>query len=108
GLVEDPRSAARQPEVLAAGPVRSELETQESRLAGRLEDDRPGAVPEKDERRAVFPVENAREQVAADDERLLRQAARDHPVCLRDRVDEPGATGGEVIGGGLGRPEPVG
>src|SRR5437868_6556227 len=74
GVGEDPGAAAGQPEVLAARPVGPELEAEEALLGGRLEHDGARSVAEQDERRAVVPVEDAREEVAADDERLLREA----------------------------------
>ena len=69
-----------------------------------LEHDRAGAVAEEDERRAVLPVEDARQEVAADHERALREPAGEHPVGLRERVHEAGAAGGEVVGGRVRRP----
>ena len=73
-----------------------------------LHHDRSCAVAEEHERRAVGPVEDLREDVAADDERALREAGREHRVRLRDRVDESGAAGGEVVGGRVGHAERVG
>ena len=73
-----------------------------------LEHDRTGAVAEEDERRAVAPVEDLREHVAADDERALCQPGGEHRVRLRDRVDEACAAGREVVRGGVGHPERVG
>ena len=42
------------------------------------EHDRAGAVAEEDAGRAIGPVEDAREGLGADDQRLLRLAGRDH------------------------------
>ena len=78
------------------------------RSGDRLHDDGARAVAEEHERRAVLPVEDAREQVAADDERALREPAGEHPVRLGERVHEAGASGREVVGGRIGRTEPVG
>ena len=55
-----------------------------------------------------MPVEDLREHVAADDERVLREPGRDHRVRLRDRVHEAGAAGEQVVGGRVGHPERVG
>src|SRR5437868_15121750 len=52
-IVEMARAAAGEPEVLAAAAVRAELEAEETALRDGLDDDRAGAVPEEDERRAV-------------------------------------------------------
>ena len=68
-------------------------------LDDRLHHDRAGAVAEEHERRAVVPVEDLREQVATDDERLLGEPRRQHAVRLRDRVHEAGAAGEQVVGG---------
>ena len=108
GVLEVARAAARQPEVLAAAAVRAELEAEEAALVDRLDHDRAGAVAEEDERRAVVPVEDLREHVAADDERALREARRRPCVRLRDRVHEAGAAGEQVVGGRVGHPERVG
>src|SRR5262245_17360009 len=58
GIVERPRAAARVPEVLAAGPVRAELEAEEAARLDALEHDRAGTVAEEHERGAVVPVED--------------------------------------------------
>ena len=70
--------------MLAAGAVRAELEGEEARLLRPLEHDRAGTVAEEDDRRAVVPVEDAREDVAADDERAFRETGGEHPVRLHD------------------------
>jgi hypothetical protein len=93
GLLEVPRAAARQPQVLAAAPVRAELEPQEAAVGHRLHDDGARPVSEEDERRAIVPVEDLREEVAADDERPPREARRDHAVGLREGVHETRAAG---------------
>src|SRR3954469_10641366 len=66
-VVEHSRAAAREPEILAAGPVRAELEPEEALLGRRLEHDGARPVAEEHEGRAVVPVEDPREEVAADD-----------------------------------------
>ena len=58
--------------------------------------------------RAIRPVDDLGEHVAADDERALGETAGDHPVRLRDRVHEAGAAGREVVRGGVLRAELVG
>ena len=60
--------------------VGAELEAEEAALVDVLEHDGAGAVAEEDERRAVGPVEDLREDVAADHERALREARRDGGV----------------------------
>ena len=107
-VVELPRAAPGQQQVLAAAAVGAELEAEEAAALDRLHHDRAGAVAEEHERRAVVPVEDLREHVAADDERPLRETRREHPVGLRDRVHEAGAAGEQVVGGGVGAPERVG
>ena len=102
GVVEVTRAAARQPEVLATGAVRAELEAEEASAGDRLHHDRAGTVAEEHERRAVVPVEDLREHVAADDERAFRETAREHPVRLGDRVHEARAAGEQVVGAGVG------
>ena len=52
-----------------------------SRPLDALEQHRARTVAEEDERRAVGPVEDPREHVAADDERALREPGGDHPVA---------------------------
>ena len=102
------RAAAGQPEAVAAAAVGAELEAEEPALLDRLHHDRARAVAEEDERRAVVEVEDLREHVAADDERAAREPGGEHPVRLRDRVDEAGAPGEQVVRRGVGHPELVG
>ena len=85
----------------AAAAVGAELEAEEAAALDGLHDHRAGAVAEQDERRAVVPVEDLREDVAADHERLAREAGCEHPVGLRDRVHEAGAAGEQVVRGGI-------
>ena len=106
-VLEVPRAGARIPQVLAPAAVRAELEADEPAPLDRLHDDRTGAVPEEDERRAVLPVEDLREHVSTDHERASREPRREHPVRLGDRVDEAGAAGEKVVGGRLRHPERV-
>ena len=49
-----------------------------------------------------------RQDVSADDERVVGEAARDHRVRLHDRVDEAGTAGGQVVGGRVLRAEAIG
>src|SRR5579864_8678120 len=65
-LGEEAGAAPREVELPAAGAVGAELEAEEAALVDPLEHDRPGSIPEQDQRRAVGPVEHAREDVAAD------------------------------------------
>ena len=108
GVLEGARTAAREPEVLAAAAVGAQLEAFEPALGDPLHHDRAGSVAEEDECRTVGPVENLREHVSADNERLLRETARDHCVGLREGVDEARAAGEEVVGGRLGSRQEVG
>ena len=94
--------------MLAAAAVGAQLEAFEPALVDPLEHDRAGSVAEEDERRTVGPVEDLREHVAADDERLLREAGRDHRVRLREGVDEARAPGEEVVRSRLGRRQEIG
>ena len=94
--------------LVAAAAVRAQLEAEEAALVDALEHDRAGAVAEEHERRAVGPVEDLGEHVAADDERPLREPGRDHAVGLRERVHEARAAGEQVVGGGVGHAERVG
>ncbi len=73
--------------------------------SARLEDDCAGAVAEQDERRAVGPVEDLRENVGADHERTAREAGDDGAVALGERVHEARAAGGDVVGGGFAAAE---
>src|SRR5258706_15676535 len=56
GIIEEPRAAARQPEIPAAGAVRSELEAEKAFVGDDLEHNRAGAVTKEDERRTVVPI----------------------------------------------------
>ena len=103
-----PRAAGGQRQVGSARTVGAELEAEEAALGHTLHHNRAGAVAEEDAGRAVAPVHEFREHVAADDERLLRQPGRDHAVRLGDRVHEAGTPGGEVVGGRVPGAEPVG
>ena len=76
-------------------------------LLDRLHDDCAGAVSEEDERRAVLPVEDLREHVSSDHERASRETRREHPVGLRDRVDESRAAREQVVGRRLRHPERI-
>src|SRR5947209_15843916 len=78
--------------------VRAELEAEKATVVDLLQYDGAGAVTEQDECRPVAPVEDAGQDVAADDERALRQSGRDHPVRLDERVDESRATGKQAVG----------
>src|SRR4029453_1307266 len=100
-----PRSsttAPARPRCPAPPAVGAEPEAEEAAVLDALEHDRSGPVAEEDERRAVGPVEDLRQDVAADDERLLREAGRDHRMRLRQRVDEARATREEVVRGRVG------
>src|SRR6476646_1941114 len=108
GLVEEPGTAPRQPEIRTAASVGAELEAEEAARVDLLQDNRPGAVAEQDERRAIVPVEDLGQHVSADDERAIREPGREHRLGLRDRVDEACATGREVVGGGVRHAERVG
>src|SRR5262249_55512172 len=74
---------------------------------GRLEEDGPGAVAEEDAGRAVGPVADLREDLAADDKDVLRHAALNELLGDGERVDEAGAAGREVEGAGAGGADPV-
>jgi hypothetical protein len=69
-----PRAAAGKPEVLPTRAVGAELETEEAAVVDRLHHHRPRAVAEEDDRGTVGPVEDLREHVATDDERLAGEA----------------------------------
>src|SRR5262249_7312525 len=97
GVLETPRAAARKPEVLSARTVGAELEPEEPATGDRLHDDGAGSVAEEYERRAIAPIEDLREYVAADDERSPGQPPGEHPVRLCDRVHEPRAAGEQVV-----------
>ena len=64
-----------------------------------LEHDRAGAVAEQHARRAVVPVHHLRQEVAADDERAVREPAGEHRVRLGDGVDEARTPGRQIVGG---------
>ena len=66
-----------------------------------------GAVSEEDARRAVGPVEDARQALRADDERLLVGIEVHEPARLLKRVDEPCARGLEVERTGVDAAEHV-
>ena len=94
--------------MLASRAVGAELEAEEAAAVDRLHHDRARAVAEKHERRAVVPVEDLREHVAADHERASREAAASMPYACATRVHEPGAAREQVVGGRVVRPERVG
>ena len=102
------RAAGGQVELLSARAVRAQLEAEEAAFCHSLEHDRAHTVAEEHCRAAVAPVENPREDVAPHNERALAKPAREHPVRLSDRVHEPGATRGEVVGGRILGAELVG
>ena len=93
------RAAGGHVELLPARAVRAELETEETAFRHPLEDDRARAVAEEDARAAVLPVDDSRKHVAADDERVVGQAASHHPVRLSECVDEARAAGRQVVRG---------
>ena len=106
-VLEVARAAARQPEVLAAAAVGAQLEAEKAALLDPLDHDRARSVAEQNERGAVGPVEDLGQDVTADHERPLREARRDHPVCLGERVHEPRAAGEQVVGRRIGHSERV-
>jgi hypothetical protein len=93
---------------LSPPPPSPRARTEEAAVVDRLHHDRTGAVPEQHERRAVFPVEDLREHVAADDEGASRKPRHEHRVRLRDGVHESRAAGEEVVGSGTRHAERVG
>ena len=99
GIVEATRAATGQPQVLTAAAVCAELEAEKAATRDGLHHDRPRSVAEQHQRRAVAPVEDLREHVAPDHERAAGEAGGEHPVGLRDGVDEPGAAREQVVGG---------
>ena len=91
----------------APAAVGAELERLEAAGLDALEHDGSGAVAEQHARRAVAPVEDARQHVSTDHQRAVGQAGGDHPVGLRERVHEARAAGQEVVGGSGRRAELV-
>ena len=97
------RSAGAHDEVLPL-PVRSEYRVRgglrgcDSRRLVVAQDNRARAVSEEDARRAVGPVEDARQALRADDERLLVGVEVDESARLLERVDEPRARRLQVEG----------
>ena len=92
-------------ELLPALAVRAELEALEAPVRDAPDHDRARSVSEKDAGRAVVPVDDLRERLGADDQRVSRQPTCHRPVRLRERVHEAGAAGGKVVGSGIRRPE---
>ncbi len=68
-----------------------QVRRQDARLLGRHEHDRAGAIAEQHAGAAIVPVEDARIDLGADDERIARQPACHHPVGNGERIDEAGA-----------------
>ncbi len=67
------------------------MRRQDARRVRRHEHDRTCAVAEQHARAAIVPVEDARVDLRADDERVARRACRYHLVGDRERVHEPRA-----------------
>src|SRR5204862_3167886 len=100
--------AGREEQLRTALAVAAELEAEEAALRYALHDDRAGSVPEENGGATVAPVEDPREDVPTDHQRVACQSCGDHAVALGDCVHEAGATGGEVVGGRIRRAELVG
>src|SRR5207244_7536931 len=97
-VLGDPGAAAGEGQLHAPAAVCAQLEAEEAAALEPFELDGPGPVAEEDEGRPVGPVEDPREDVSADDERALGQAAGENPVGLRERVHTPRAAGRRVVG----------
>src|SRR5207248_4126853 len=67
-VLDSPRAAAGQREVDPAAAVGAELATEVAAVADLLEHHRTSAVTEENERRAVSPIDDPPQDVAADDE----------------------------------------
>src|SRR5688572_604110 len=86
------RAAARHADEVGVVAVRLHDASEDAVVAlRRLEDDGAGAVAEEDARRAVGPVHDAREDLSADDEDVLRLARLDEAVGEVKAVEETGA-----------------
>ena len=73
--------------------VGMQLAREDAGRVARLEHDRAGAVAEQHARGAILEVEDAREHLGADDERLARGARADHRVGHREGIHEARAHG---------------
>jgi len=91
------RAAGRQPDHVGTLRLGRELDAEAStRLFRSRQDDGAGPVAEEDARRPIRVVEEAREELRADHKDVLREAARDPRLGVRERVDEARAGGHDV------------
>src|SRR5881409_531142 len=99
------RRLARAPcgevEIRPARAVGAELEAEEATGLDPLENHSTGAIPEDDAGGPVRPVDDLRENVSADNERVAPEPGREHRRRLRQGIHEAGATGGQVVGGSV-------
>jgi hypothetical protein len=100
------RAAARHADEVEVVAVRLHDRPEDAVVAARLlQHDRAGAVAEQHARVAVRPVDDAGEDLAADDEHVVGLGGLDEAVCQVERVEEADAGGADVGRGRPGRPD---
>src|SRR5262249_157269 len=95
-------SAARHVEKLAAGAVDIVGEIEDALTVARgFNENRAGSVAKEHASRAIFVVQDGSHLVAADDQSFLVRARTDELRADSERVDETGASCGEVEAPGI-------
>ncbi len=96
---------ARNAEDVPITAVRVQVRGSDPRHPRRHQHDRACAVTEQHAGSAVTPVEDARIDLRADDERVARHSRRDHAIGQSERIDESAAHGLDVEGRSARRAE---